>query len=70
MSSFTNIFLKKTERVDFSWNPLADPKFIFHDPSLTEMVKAKNLEVQDFFRLLALCHTIMPEEKTEGEGRS
>lgn len=24
-------------------------------------------EVQAFFRLLALCHTVMPEEKTEGK---
>ncbi|XP_061603551.1 phospholipid-transporting ATPase ID-like [Phyllopteryx taeniolatus] len=34
-----------TPRVDFSWNQLADPKFIFHD---------HNLEAQAFFRLLAL----------------
>lgn len=26
-----------------------------------------NLEAHDFFRLLALCHTVMPEEKKEGE---
>ena len=59
--------LKKTEKIDFSWNPLADPMFIFHDRSLVEMVKAKNPEAQAFFRLLALCHTVMPEEKKEGE---
>lgn len=61
------ICLKKTERVDFSWNPLADPKFTFHDHSLMEAVRQKNPEVQAFFRLLALCHTVMPEERTEGE---
>ncbi|KAM9735524.1 phospholipid-transporting ATPase ID-like [Menidia menidia] len=56
-----------TERLDFSWNQLADPKFIFHDHSLMETVREGNPEAQAFFRLLALCHTVMPEEKTEGE---
>uniref|UniRef100_A0A8C1V280 Phospholipid-transporting ATPase n=1 Tax=Cyprinus carpio TaxID=7962 RepID=A0A8C1V280_CYPCA len=54
-------------KVDFSWNPLADPKFCFHDHKLVEVVKSGSPEVQAFFRLLALCHTVMPEEKTEGE---
>uniref|UniRef100_A0A671TAZ2 Phospholipid-transporting ATPase n=1 Tax=Sinocyclocheilus anshuiensis TaxID=1608454 RepID=A0A671TAZ2_9TELE len=57
----------KTEKVDFSWNSLADPKFCFHDHKLVEAVKLGSPEVQAFFRLLALCHTVMPEEKTEGE---
>uniref|UniRef100_A0A3P8S2G8 Phospholipid-transporting ATPase n=1 Tax=Amphiprion percula TaxID=161767 RepID=A0A3P8S2G8_AMPPE len=58
---------EKTDKVDFSWNQLADPKFVFHDHSLLETVKDGNPEAQTFFRLLALCHTVMPEEKTEGE---
>ncbi|XP_056146769.1 probable phospholipid-transporting ATPase IM [Lampris incognitus] len=58
---------EKTQRVDFSWNQLADPKFVFHDHILVETVRKGNPEVQDFFRLLALCHTVMPEEKKEGE---
>ncbi|XP_069018284.1 phospholipid-transporting ATPase ID [Embiotoca jacksoni] len=58
---------EKTEKVDFSWNQLADPKFNFHDHSLVETVKEGNPEAQDFFRLLALCHTVMSEEKKEGE---
>uniref|UniRef100_A0A672NB00 Phospholipid-transporting ATPase n=1 Tax=Sinocyclocheilus grahami TaxID=75366 RepID=A0A672NB00_SINGR len=58
---------QKTEKVDFSWNSLADPKFCFHDHKLVEAVKSGSPEVQAFFRLLALCHTVMPEEKTEGE---
>uniref|UniRef100_A0AAX7UGC0 Phospholipid-transporting ATPase n=1 Tax=Astatotilapia calliptera TaxID=8154 RepID=A0AAX7UGC0_ASTCA len=60
-------FCKKTERVDFSWNNLADPKFSFHDHRLVEMVRSGNPETQEFFRLLSLCHTVMPEEKKEGE---
>ncbi|XP_029941465.1 phospholipid-transporting ATPase ID, partial [Salarias fasciatus] len=58
---------EKTERVDFSWNQLADPKFAFHDHRLAETVRAGNPEAHAFFRLLALCHTVMPEEKTEGD---
>ncbi|XP_035765721.1 phospholipid-transporting ATPase ID-like, partial [Neolamprologus brichardi] len=58
---------ERTERVDFSWNNLADPKFNFHDHSLVEMVRSGNPETQEFFRLLSLCHTVMPEEKKEGE---
>uniref|UniRef100_A0A8D0AJS0 Phospholipid-transporting ATPase n=1 Tax=Sander lucioperca TaxID=283035 RepID=A0A8D0AJS0_SANLU len=58
---------QRTARVDFSWNQLADPKFTFHDHSLLETVREGNPEAQAFFRLLALCHTVMPEEKKEGE---
>lgn len=56
-----------TEPVDFSFNSLADPRFQFHDHSLVEAIKLENPEVHAFFRLLALCHTVMAEEKTEGE---
>ncbi|TRY65285.1 hypothetical protein DNTS_015442, partial [Danionella cerebrum] len=59
---------EKTEKVDFSWNSLADPKFLFHDHQLVEAVKLGSPEVHAFFRLLALCHTVMPEEKREDEG--
>lgn len=48
---------------------MADPKFFFHDHSLVETVREGNPEAQAFFRLLALCHTVMPEEKKEGEPR-
>lgn len=53
--------------MDFSFNPLADPRFVFHDHALVEAVKLENPEVHTFFRLLALCHTVMAEEKKEGE---
>uniref|UniRef100_A0A8C6PGZ6 Phospholipid-transporting ATPase n=1 Tax=Nothobranchius furzeri TaxID=105023 RepID=A0A8C6PGZ6_NOTFU len=51
------------DAVDFSFNPLADPRFVFYDHSLVEAVKLENPEVHAFFRLLALCHTVMAEEK-------
>ncbi|XP_041099834.1 phospholipid-transporting ATPase ID-like isoform X2 [Polyodon spathula] len=58
---------ERTPKVDFSFNRLADPKFVFHDHSLVEAVKLGTPEVHAFFRLLSLCHTVMPEEKEEGE---
>ncbi|XP_062410135.1 phospholipid-transporting ATPase ID [Sardina pilchardus] len=57
---------EKTPKVDFSWNQLADPKFYFHDKSLVEAVRQDSKDTQAFFRLLALCHTVMPEELKDG----
>lgn len=65
---FEDLFRQqRTEKVDFSFNPLADPRFTFHDHALVEAVKLENPEVHAFFRLLALCHTVMAEEKKAGE---
>ncbi|XP_068270489.1 phospholipid-transporting ATPase ID isoform X1 [Nyctibius grandis] len=58
---------ERPEPVDFSFNPLADPEFQFWDPSLLEAVKLGDPHVHEFFRLLSLCHTVMSEEKSEGE---
>ncbi|NXR76042.1 AT8B2 ATPase, partial [Pycnonotus jocosus] len=58
---------ERSEPVDFSFNPLADPRFRFWDPSLLEAVKLGDFHVHEFFRLLSLCHTVMSEEKSEGE---
>ncbi|KAJ6663018.1 hypothetical protein lerEdw1_010839 [Lerista edwardsae] len=58
---------EKAEKVNFSYNPLADPKFVFHDQALVEAVKAGDEATHRFFRLLSLCHTVMPEEKEEGK---
>uniref|UniRef100_A0A671WBA4 Phospholipid-transporting ATPase n=1 Tax=Sparus aurata TaxID=8175 RepID=A0A671WBA4_SPAAU len=58
--------LSKTACVDFSFNPLCDRRFRFYDSTLVEAIKLEDPAVQEFFRLLALCHTVMPEEKSEG----
>ncbi|KPP68305.1 putative phospholipid-transporting ATPase ID [Scleropages formosus] len=58
---------EKTPCVDFSFNPLRDKKFHFYDHSLVEAIKLGDPMVEEFFRLLALCHTVMSEEKNEGE---
>lgn len=44
-----------------------DRKFRFYDSSLVEAIKLEKPSVQEFFRLLALCHTVMPEERSEGK---
>nr|XP_055066724.1 phospholipid-transporting ATPase ID isoform X2 [Misgurnus anguillicaudatus] len=56
------------EPLDFSsWNPLADRDFCFYDQSLLEAVMMGESAVHEFFRVLSLCHTVMSEEKSEGE---
>uniref|UniRef100_A0A3P9PSV5 Phospholipid-transporting ATPase n=1 Tax=Poecilia reticulata TaxID=8081 RepID=A0A3P9PSV5_POERE len=55
-------------RLDFTpFNPLANPDFCFYDEKLLESVKVGDLHTHEFFRLLSLCHTVMSEEKSEGE---
>uniref|UniRef100_H9GVL9 P-type ATPase C-terminal domain-containing protein n=1 Tax=Anolis carolinensis TaxID=28377 RepID=H9GVL9_ANOCA len=58
--------LQSSSKVDFSFNPLADPKFCFYDHSLVDAVKRGDPATHQFFRLLSLCHTVMPEEKRKG----
>uniref|UniRef100_A0A669C2W0 Phospholipid-transporting ATPase n=1 Tax=Oreochromis niloticus TaxID=8128 RepID=A0A669C2W0_ORENI len=56
------------KRLDFTpFNPLADPDFCFYDDKLLESVKVGDSCTHEFFRLLSLCHTVMSEEKSEGE---
>ncbi|XP_045484155.1 probable phospholipid-transporting ATPase IM isoform X2 [Pieris rapae] len=52
-----------TEPLDFSDNPEYEPEFKFFDSKLLKAVKQGDHNVYDFFRLLALCHTVMPEQK-------
>lgn len=40
-----------------------EENFKFYDPNLLEQVQTNNKEVHEFFTLLALCHTVMSEEK-------
>ncbi|XP_047532183.1 probable phospholipid-transporting ATPase IM isoform X2 [Vanessa atalanta] len=52
-----------TEPLDFSDNPEYEPEFKFFDAKLQKAVRRGDRNVYDFFRLLALCHTVMPEQK-------
>ncbi|XP_043482103.1 phospholipid-transporting ATPase ID isoform X2 [Leptopilina heterotoma] len=49
--------------IDFSFNKDYEPEFKFYDKQLLEAVKREDPDVHSFFRLLALCHTVMAEEK-------
>ncbi|CAG0915171.1 unnamed protein product [Notodromas monacha] len=55
--------LEEAPLVDFSANAYSEPDFKFYDPHLLENINKGQKDVQEFFRLLALCHTVMPEEK-------
>ncbi|CAH0687835.1 unnamed protein product [Spodoptera exigua] len=52
-----------SEPLDFSFNPEYEPEFKFFDSTLLDAVKRGDKNVHDFFRLLALCHTVMPDQK-------
>ncbi|XP_053679625.1 phospholipid-transporting ATPase ID [Anopheles nili] len=51
------------EPVDFSFNPEYEPEFRWYDQGLLDAVRADEEHAHNFFRLLALCHTVMAEEK-------
>ncbi|CAH0687833.1 unnamed protein product [Spodoptera exigua] len=54
---------ESSEPLDFSFNPEYEPEFKFFDSTLLDAVKRGDKNVHDFFRLLALCHTVMPDQK-------
>lgn len=47
--------------MDFSANPEFEPDFRWYDKTLLDAVRSDEVHSQNFFRLLALCHTVMPE---------
>ena len=49
--------------MDFSFNPYYEEKFEFYDRRLLNLVQEGDDQSCMFFKLLALCHTVMPEEK-------
>uniref|UniRef100_A0A803VGK0 Phospholipid-transporting ATPase n=1 Tax=Ficedula albicollis TaxID=59894 RepID=A0A803VGK0_FICAL len=58
---------KLCKQVDFSWNVYADGKFLFYDHYLIEQIKSgKEPEIQKFFFVLAICHTVMADT-SDGE---
>ncbi|XP_028658350.1 phospholipid-transporting ATPase IC [Erpetoichthys calabaricus] len=52
--------------VDFSWNRYSEGNFKFYDHCLHHSIKyEKEPEIWEFFKLLALCHTVMVEHNEE-----
>ena len=58
---FCFTFSKSIEPVDFSANPEYEPEFRWYDRTLLDAVRSDEIHAHNFFRLLALCHTVMPE---------
>lgn len=54
-----------TEKVDFSFNLNYEPEFTFYDRTLLDAVRSGDKNCFDFFRLLALCHTVMSEVRED-----
>lgn len=52
-----------TPGLDFSFNPNYEPQFRFFDRNLLDAVRQRDADAFSFFRLLALCHTVMSENK-------
>ncbi|XP_058434049.1 phospholipid-transporting ATPase FetA-like [Marmota monax] len=50
-----------------NFKKLASPAFPFNDKTLVEAVKKGDYRVHLFFLSLSLCHTVMSQEKVEGE---
>lgn len=61
-----NVDEQRTPRVDLTWNPYAEKGFDFYDSALVDEIHNNNEMVNMFFTLLALCHTVMPEVKSDG----
>ncbi|XP_069863695.1 phospholipid-transporting ATPase IK-like isoform X3 [Dipodomys merriami] len=50
----------------YMWNEFADGKFLFYDKKLLHVVRhKKDRVVQEFWRLLAICHTVMVQEEND-----
>ncbi|XP_032594914.1 phospholipid-transporting ATPase ID isoform X4 [Drosophila grimshawi] len=49
------------EPIDFSANPHYETDFRWYDRTLLDAVRSDERHAQNFFRLLALCHTVMAE---------
>lgn len=62
MTVFKSNF-QESERVNFSFNPYYEPEFKWFDRELLNAVRSDEENAHNFFRLLALCHTVMPDQK-------
>jgi len=54
---------ESTGKVDFSANPQHEPSFVFYDNRLWDLAQTGDTDIHAYFRLLALCHTVMTENK-------
>uniref|UniRef100_A0A0N5C5R6 Phospholipid-transporting ATPase n=1 Tax=Strongyloides papillosus TaxID=174720 RepID=A0A0N5C5R6_STREA len=59
----TIIIDENTTPLDFSLNRWYEKSFKFYDRTLQEDTESKLSMVDEFWRLLSICHTVMPERK-------
>ncbi|XP_053405504.1 phospholipid-transporting ATPase ID-like isoform X2 [Mercenaria mercenaria] len=52
-----------TPKCDFSENKYSEDSFSYYDRRVPDGIRRQDSHMCDFFKLLALCHTVMPEEK-------
>ena len=52
-----------SQRIDFSGNPYYEPEFKWYDKELLNAVRSDEEKAHNFFRLLALCHTVISDQK-------
>ncbi|XP_065171114.1 probable phospholipid-transporting ATPase IM isoform X2 [Atheta coriaria] len=50
--------------LDFSFNSYYEPEFRWYDRALLDAVKKEDADACNFFRLLALCHTVMSDNSS------
>ena len=49
--------------MDFSFNPYYEPEFKWYDRELLRAIQSGEVNAHNFFRLLAICHTVMADTK-------
>uniref|UniRef100_H2YBK3 Phospholipid-transporting ATPase n=1 Tax=Ciona savignyi TaxID=51511 RepID=H2YBK3_CIOSA len=55
-----------TPNADFSFNKDAENSFRFFDQRLINAITSGDTKVHEFFKLIAICHTVMPDFSPEG----
>lgn len=58
---------ESTSKCDFSGNVYAEQTFDFYDQRVLDEIKSGNKNFEQFYKLLALCHTVMPETTDDGK---
>ena len=60
--------MQNVPKIDFTLdNQYGEPHFCFYDTRLLEEIKGGNKDAKRLFKILALCHTVMPERKENGK---
>ncbi|XP_041374106.1 phospholipid-transporting ATPase ID-like isoform X1 [Gigantopelta aegis] len=60
-------FIENVPKIDFTLeNHYGESSFCFYDTRLLNEIKGGNKDAKRLFKILALCHTVMPERKENG----